>query len=58
MVLAAGITLPEAIERINRHWSKPDPGKPAPRVWIAGLDLAYHEDPGYWARVILGQASC
>jgi hypothetical protein len=37
------------------HWSKPAPGKPAPRIWIAGQDLTYHEDPAFWARVILEQ---
>jgi hypothetical protein len=57
IALAARITLQEAIERINQHWSKPAPGRPAPRVWIVGLDLAYHEDPEYWARVILEQTS-
>jgi hypothetical protein len=29
------------------------PREYAPRVWIAGLDLTYHEDPDFWARVIL-----
>jgi hypothetical protein len=57
IVLTDGISLQEAIERINQHWSKPAPGRPAPRIWIAGLDLAYHEDPEYWARVILEQTS-
>jgi hypothetical protein len=55
IVLAAGISLQEAVERINQHWSRPSPGKPAPRVWIVGEDLAYHEDPDYWAHVIIEQ---
>jgi hypothetical protein len=55
IVLAAGISLQEAIERINQHWSTPGLGKPTPRIWIVGEALAYHEDPGFWARVILEQ---
>jgi hypothetical protein len=55
IVLTAQITLQEAIERINQHWSKPAPGQAAPRMWIAGQDLTYHEDAAYWARVILEQ---
>ena len=57
IVLTAGISLHEAIERINQHWSAPATGKPAPRTWIVGQDLVYHEDPGYWARVIPEQTS-
>jgi len=57
IVLTAGISLQEAIDRINQHWSSPAPGKPAPRIWVVGLDLAYHEDPDYWARIILDQTS-
>jgi hypothetical protein len=55
IVLTADISLQEAIERINQHWSRPAPGKPAPRIWIVGLALAYHETPSYWARCILQQ---
>jgi hypothetical protein len=55
MVLAAGITEQEAIDRVNQHWSTPPPGQSAPRVWIVGLDLAYHEEPAYWAHRILEQ---
>ena len=55
IVLAARISLQEARERINQHWSRPAPGKSAPRIWIAGQDLTYHEDAAYWARVILEQ---
>lgn len=57
IVLTAGISLQEAVERINQHWSKPAPGKPVPLIWIAGQDLIYHEDPAYWARLILEQTS-
>jgi hypothetical protein len=57
IVLAARITLQEAIERINQHWSEPAPGRPAPRTWIVGEDIVYHEDPEYWALVILEQTS-
>jgi hypothetical protein len=55
IVLSAGTSLHDAIGRINQHWSNPAPGKPAPRTWIVGLSLAYHEDPCYWARAILEQ---
>jgi hypothetical protein len=57
IVLTARITLQEAIERINQHWSEPAPGRPAPRTWIVGEDIVYHEDPEYWALVILEQTS-
>ena len=57
IILAAGISLQEAIEHINQHWSRPAPGKPALRIWIVGEDLVYHEDPDFWARVILEQTS-
>jgi hypothetical protein len=49
-VLIAGISLQEAIERINQHWVRPAPGEPGQRTWIVGLDTVYHEDPEYWAR--------
>lgn len=55
LMLAAGISRREAIARINEFWSAPAPGRTGPRVWIVGLDLAYHETPDFWARVILGQ---
>lgn len=55
IVMISGMSWPEAVARINQHWSAPAPGRPGPRIWIAGLDLVYHETPGYWARVILEQ---
>lgn len=55
IVLIAGIAMEEAIERINQHWAGPARREQDPRIWIVGLDIAYHEDPGYWARVILEQ---
>jgi hypothetical protein len=55
IVLASGLSRREAVELVNRHWSVPAPGRLSPRIWIVGLDLAYHEDPSYWAQAILEQ---
>jgi hypothetical protein len=49
MVRAYGITHDEAVARVNRHWSEPDSSGRIPRIWIVGLDLAYHETAAYWA---------
>ncbi|MGK5553679.1 hypothetical protein ACSNOI_18865 [Actinomadura kijaniata] len=46
-----GITREEAVAQVNRHWSDNGPN-PKPRVWIVGLDIAYHELPEYWAKLI------
>ncbi|GAA4233448.1 hypothetical protein GCM10023075_49810 [Streptosporangium album] len=43
-------TRDEAVACVNDHWSASDGD--GPRVWIVGLDLAYHEDPEYWAHTI------
>jgi hypothetical protein len=42
----------EAVARVNREWSGVDDRGRVPRVWIVGLDIAYHETPEYWAGVI------
>jgi hypothetical protein len=52
MVLAFGITRHEAVARINRQWSEPGDDGRAPRVWIVGMDIAYHETHEWWARTI------
>lgn len=52
MVTLFGISLQEAVARVNRHWSQPGADGQVPGVWIVGLDLVYHEEPGYWARRI------
>lgn len=58
IVLTTGISPQEAVALINRHWPpEPAPGTPGPRMWIVGLDVAYHEDADFWARVILERAS-
>ena len=49
MVRAFGIAHAEAVARINRQWSKPGPSGRVPRIWIVGLDLAYHQTPDDWA---------
>ena len=49
MVRSHGIPYREAVARINRQWSDPGPSGRTPRIWIVGLDLAYHETPQYWA---------
>ncbi len=52
MATLFGITHEEAVARINRHWSRPGQGGREPLVWIVGIDIAYHETPGYWAHTI------
>ncbi|HUY47339.1 MAG TPA: hypothetical protein VMV92_16675 [Streptosporangiaceae bacterium] len=47
-----GITPEEAAARINRHWSEPGDGGSAPRVWIVGMDITYHETAEFWAHSI------
>lgn len=49
MVRSFGISRAEAIARINRQWSDPGPSGRPPRVWIVGLDIAYHETRVTWA---------
>jgi hypothetical protein len=49
MVSSFGITYEDAAARVNRCWSDPEPAGRTPRVWIVGLDLAYHETPVGWA---------
>jgi hypothetical protein len=49
MVRAFGIAHAEAVARINRQWSKPGPSGRVPRIWILGVDLAYHQMPDDWA---------
>ncbi len=46
---AYGIPHAEAVARINRQWSEPGPSGRVPRIWIVGLDLAYHQTPDDWA---------
>ena len=57
IVLVAGVSLQEAIDRINQHWSTPVPGRAAPRIWITCGSMVYHETAEYWARRILEQTS-
>jgi hypothetical protein len=52
MVSSFGITYEDAVARVNRHWSDSEPASRTPRVWIVGLDLAYHETAEGWARDI------
>lgn len=47
-----GITAAEAVARINQRWSEPGGSGRTPRVWIVGLDVAYHETAEFWARDI------
>ena len=49
MVRSYGISLDEAVARINRQWSDPGRSARTPRIWIVGIDLVYHETPQYWA---------
>ena len=58
MVDLFGISLQEAVARVNRHWSQVDADGRVPRVWIVGLDLVYHEGPDYWARRIYYGPNC
>lgn len=52
MVARFGITPGEAVARINRHWPQPSAGEDSARIWIVGLDIAYHETPKFWAHGI------
>lgn len=47
-----GISMPEAVARVNRQWSEPDERGVVPRVWIVGLDIAYHDTVADWASKI------
>ena len=58
MVDLFGISLHEAVARVNRHWSQAGADGRAPRVWILGLDLVYHEERDYWARSIYYGPNC
>jgi hypothetical protein len=58
MVDLFGISLQEAVARVNRHWSQPDGDGRVPMLWIVGLDLVYHEEPDYWARTIYYGPNC
>ena len=58
MVDLFGISLQEAVARVNRHWSQAGPDERVPSVWIVGLDLVYHEEPDYWARCIYCGPNC
>lgn len=49
LVALFGIAHEEAVARINRDWSQPGSDGRVPRIWIVGLDIAYHETPAYWA---------
>jgi hypothetical protein len=46
------ITNGEATARINRKWSAPGDGGRAPRVWIVGQAMVYHETAEFWAHDI------
>jgi hypothetical protein len=52
MARVFGIGRDEAIARINREWSEPAEGGRTPRIWMVGLDIAYHETAEYWAYTI------
>jgi len=47
-----GITPGEAVARIVRHWCEPGDDRRTPRTWIVGSDIAYHEEPDFWAKHI------
>lgn len=50
-----GISMADAVGRINRQWSEPDGRGVVPRVWIVGLDIAYHDTAAQWAsRIYFG----
>jgi hypothetical protein len=49
MVSRFGVARGEAVAGINRQWSDPEPAGRSPRVWLVGLDIAYHETPQDWA---------
>jgi hypothetical protein len=48
-----GISKSEALRRINEHWKGQTIGGKIGDKDDYGW-LVYHEDPGYWATVILG----
>jgi len=52
MAVLFGISLQEAVARVNRHWSQAGADGRVPRVWVVGLDLVYHEEADYWAHRI------
>jgi hypothetical protein len=45
MVRRFGISRRKAVGRVNRAWSEPDARGVVPRVWVVGLDTAYHDTP-------------
>ena len=49
MVRRYGIANHEAVARVNRQWSDPGQSGRIPRIWIVGLDIAYHETAHFWA---------
>ena len=50
-----GISADEAVALVNAQWSVPHaPGGPVPRVWLVGLDIAYHWEVDTWAEVCYG----
>jgi hypothetical protein len=55
MVAMFGVSPQDAKARVNRQWSQPARNGRAPRVWIVGLDIAYHQTPQYWARHIYSE---
>jgi len=58
MAALSGISLREAVARVNRHWSQAGADGRVPRVWIVGLDLVYHEEPDHWAHCIYYGPDC
>ncbi|MBU3067333.1 hypothetical protein KO481_38160 [Nocardia sp. NEAU-G5] len=54
-MVAQGTAAEHAVHLLNRLWSGPDENGRIPRIWMVGLDIAYHEEPEYWAEVILTQ---
>ncbi len=55
MMRRFGISRHEAVGRVNRLWSQPDTRGVVPRVWIVGLDIAYHDTEAQWAsRIYFG----
>jgi hypothetical protein len=52
MAALFGIAPEEAAARVNRCWSQPGEDGHAPRVWIVGRDIVYHETAEFWARNI------
>ncbi|HZD99721.1 MAG TPA: hypothetical protein VE132_16340 [Micromonosporaceae bacterium] len=55
MVRRFGISRHEAVARVDHQWSEPDSRGVVPRVWIVGLDIAYHDTAAQWAsRIYFG----